>query len=66
MLDEAMERLDVPLEDHTMEPSVSVQVDDTSADANTLETITVRSTARRYDAYSRCWAGTNPRAPSVR
>ena len=40
MLDEALEGLGMPLEDHTMEPSVSVQVDDTSADESTLETIT--------------------------
>ena len=40
MLDEALEGLGVPLEDHTMEPSVSVQVDDTPADESTLETIT--------------------------
>ena len=40
MLDEALEGLGVPLEDHTMEPAVSVQVDGAPADENTIETIT--------------------------
>ena len=40
MLDHTLERLGVPLEDRSAEPSVSVEMDDTPADKSTVETIT--------------------------
>ena len=40
MLDQALDRLGIPLEDRGTEPAVSVDVDDTPADENTVETIT--------------------------
>ena len=40
MLDEAPEGLGLPLEDHAMEPSVSVDVDSSPADESAIETIT--------------------------
>lgn len=40
MLDRALDRLGIPLEDRDAEPAVSVEVDDTPADENVIETIT--------------------------
>ena len=40
MLDCALERLGVPLEDRSIEPAVAIQVNDIPADENSIETIT--------------------------
>lgn len=40
MLDRALDRLGVPLEDCSAEPAVSVKVDGAPADENTAETVT--------------------------
>ena len=40
MLDQALDRLGIPLEDRGADPTVSEEVDSTPADENTMETIT--------------------------